>query len=104
MGAQIAAGTVGSVTMGAIAPKEEVRPPPQVPTADGKKDPKEKYTYSVTEKNVDAELAAVNGQVVEQPLKSHLEYISFYVLASLSVVLPLLFVGEYTQLAFFGSS
>lgn len=55
---------------------------------------KTKITYKITEKDLQEMDKKAANKDVERPLTRHWTNISFYLMASLSIVLPLLFLGK----------
>lgn len=80
----------------ASAPTKPAPPPPvQVPNDSVEKDiaDKNKITYKVTARDLaDIEKKAADKDL-ERPLRRHWANFTFYFMGSLSIILPLLFVG-----------
>jgi hypothetical protein len=89
-----AAGAAGNVVTGmtAAAASSPPKPTPTVgPDPSQKNDPTMKDTYKFTKKDLEV-LEKQTNEDLERPLRHHWANFSFYVMAALSVVLPLFFL------------
>jgi len=98
-GATLNTGMAGQLIANQILAKSEAKEAEKATPAkpsDTKKGPTEKTTYIGTEKELLDLEKAHDEELNRRPLKRHWANASFYVLASLTVVLPILFVSKYT--------
>lgn len=79
-------------TQAASAPSK-TQPTVGVTSAEKTPEDKNKITYKITEKDLEEMENKAKNKDIERPLTRHWTNISFYLMASLSIVLPLLFLG-----------
>lgn len=92
----VAKGAINALAARVSAPTKPAPPPPvQVPhdSVEKQEADKNKITYKVTAKDLtDIEKKAADKDL-ERPLRRHWANFAFYFMGSLSIILPLLFVG-----------
>ena len=92
-----AAGVAGVAGLAASARNAEKQPPPST-TAAAAPGAKDEVTYKITEKD----LEAMDNQAAEKAshtLSRQWTNFAFYFMASLSIILPLLFLSEFLPLS-----
>lgn len=97
-----AAGAAGGAIT-AMAASAASAPPKPAPTAapnsSDKDDPRNKETYKVTAKDLEEMEKKSVDKDLEMPLRHHWTNFSFYLMASLSIVLPVLFLSKSCSLS-----
>lgn len=90
-------GAAVAMTAAGAQPPPRQPPPPAAATATGDKasTEREKVTYKITAKELN-QMEEKTAEKASRPLKKHWENITFYIMASLSIILPLLFLREFS--------
>lgn len=85
------------MTAAGAQPPPRQPPPPAAATVTGDKasTEREKVTYKITAKELN-QMEEKTAEKASRPLKKHWENITFYIMASLSIILPLLFLREFS--------